>query len=251
MTPPRKTAAVILAAGKGTRMKSDLAKVLFPLVGGRPLIHYVVDAVEAAGFHRTVVVVGHQHERVRETLAGRKVEFALQSEQLGTGHAVSCAAPLLEGFEGDLAVLAGDAPLIRGATLRGLATRHAEAGATVTVLTARVPDPAGYGRILRGPDLRVARIVEDKDCTPAERAIDEINSSIYAFRYPFLARALPAIGNHNRQGEYYLTDTVGMAFREGLPVEGMVVPDHREVAGINTVDQLEEARRIMEERGGE
>ena len=144
-------AALVLAAGKGTRMKADLAKVLFP-IDGRPLIHFVLDAVEEAGFSRAVVIVGHQAELVRETLAGRDVEFALQAEQLGTGHAVLCAAPLLEGFTGDAAVLAGDAPLIRGATLRRMMERHRDARATVTVLTALLEDPSGYGRVLRdGP----------------------------------------------------------------------------------------------------
>ncbi len=241
------SAALVLAAGKGTRMKSDLAKVLFPL-DGRPLIHYVLDAVEEAGFTRTVVIVGHQHRAVRDTLAGRKAEFALQEPQLGTGHAVQCAAPLLEGFTGDVAVLAGDAPLIRGATLRRLMDHHRETGATVTVLTARLDDPSGYGRIVRDPAGRVTAIVEEKDCTGDQRRIDEINSSIYAFGYPFLARALPHLGNENRQREYYLTDTVGMAFAEGLPVEGIVVEDPREVSGINTREQLEAAQEVMRER---
>jgi UDP-N-acetylglucosamine diphosphorylase/glucosamine-1-phosphate N-acetyltransferase len=247
MSLRRDTAALVLAAGKGTRMRSDLAKVLFPL-RGRPLIRFVLDATAGAGFERTVVIVGHQADRVRETLGGYDVEFALQDQQLGTGHAVQCAAPRLAGFEGDVAVLAGDAPLIRSRTLGGLMDHHRESKAVVTVLTARLPDPAGYGRIVRGPDGRITAIVEDKDCTPAQRAIDEINSSIYAFRWPFLARALPRLGNQNRQGEYYLTDTVGMAFAEGLPVEGIVVADHHEVAGINTPAQLADAERVLEDR---
>jgi len=244
----RETAAVVLAAGKGTRMRADLAKVLFP-IDGRPLIHFVLDAVEAAGFARAVVVVGHQHEAVRETLRGRRAEFALQAEQLGTGHAVRCAAPLLEGFSGDVAVLAGDAPLIRGETLRRMMAHHRETGATVTVLTALLEEPAGYGRVLRDPaDGRVVAIVEDKDCTPDQKRIREINSSIYAFSYPFLAGALGRIDNRNRQGEYYLTDTVALAFAEGRRVEGIVVEDPAEVSGINTPEQLEFARRVMGER---
>jgi bifunctional UDP-N-acetylglucosamine pyrophosphorylase/glucosamine-1-phosphate N-acetyltransferase len=243
--------ALILAAGKGTRMKADLAKVLFP-IDGRPLIHFVVDAVEEAGFARTIAIVGHQHEDVRRTLAGRRVEFALQAEQLGTGHAVQCAAPLLAGFAGDVAVLAGDAPLIRGATLRRMMERHAETGATVTVLTAVLDDPSGYGRVLRdGPQGRVIAIVEDKDCTPQERRVAEINSSIYAFSYPFLAGALGRIDNRNRQGEYYLTDTVSLAFAEGRAVEGIVVEDPAEVSGINTKEQLDAARAVMRERAHE
>jgi UDP-N-acetylglucosamine diphosphorylase/glucosamine-1-phosphate N-acetyltransferase len=248
---PSETVALVLAAGKGTRMKADLAKVLFP-IAGRPLIHLVLDAVEAAGFSRAVVVVGHQHERVRETLQARGVEFALQAEQLGTGHAVLCAAPLLDGFTGDVAVLAGDAPLIRGETLRRMMARHREAEAAVTVLTAILDDPAGYGRVVRDPvDGRVVAIVEDKDCTAEQRRIAEINSSMYAFSYPFLSDALGRIGNRNRQGEYYLTDTVALAFDEGRTVEGIVVEDPAEVSGINTPEQLESARIVMRERGHE
>ena len=247
MTAERSAAALVLAAGKGTRMKSDLAKVLFPLEG-RALIHHVLDAVEAAGFDRAIVIVGHQQDQVKETLRGRRAEFVLQAEQLGTGHAVSRAAPLLMGFGGDVAVLAGDAPLIRASTLRELMNHHRRREATVTVLTAVLPDAAGYGRMVRDAAGRITGIVEDKDCTPEQKRIKEINSSIYAFRWPYLARTLPLIGNENRQGEYYLTDTVGIAFREGLPVEGIVVDDHREVAGINTPEQLEDARAVMRER---
>jgi bifunctional UDP-N-acetylglucosamine pyrophosphorylase/glucosamine-1-phosphate N-acetyltransferase len=164
------------------------------------------------------------------------VEFALQAEQLGTGHAVLCAAPLLEGFTGDVAVLAGDAPLIRGETLRQMMSHHREANATVTVLTALLDDPAGYGRVVR--DVSGRRVV----------AIAEINSSMYAFSYPFLSGALGRIENRNRQGEYYLTDTVALAFAEGRAVEGIVVEDPVEVSGINTPDQLESARLVMRGR---
>lgn len=241
------TVALVLAAGKGTRMKSDLAKVLFPLAG-RALVHYVLDAAEEAGCDRIIVIVGHQHERVRRELAERRVEFALQSEQLGTGHAVMCAAPLLDGYEGDVMVLAGDAPLIRGASLRELVEHHRRSNAAVTVLTAILHDPSGYGRIVRDSSGRLEAIVEEKDCTPEQRRIQEINSSIYAMRWPFVSRVLPRLGRENRQKEYYLTDSVAMAFEEGLPVEGIVVGDAREVAGINTSEQLEEARMVMGER---
>lgn len=240
-------AAVILAAGKGTRMKSDLAKVLFPLEG-RALIHHVVDAVEAAGFGRSLVVVGHQADRVRAELAGRNVEFALQAEQLGTGHAVQCAMPELEGFGGEVAVLAGDAPLVRPETLRHMLRTHRDAGGAVSILTAHLPDPTGYGRIVRDAGNRVTAIVEHKDATPDQLRIDEINSSMYVFDAGFLREALPALRNENRQGEYYLTDTVHFAFSRGLPVEGVVVEDFQEVAGINTPGQLEDAARVLRER---
>jgi len=241
-----KAAAVVLAAGKGTRMRSELPKVLFPL-SGRPLIDHVLDAVEEVGFSRVVVVVGFRHEEVRRTLAGRDVEFALQEPQLGTGHAAQCAESHLDGFAGDEVILAGDVPLIRPATLTRLLRVHRDKGADVTVLTARVPDPTGYGRILRDPDGSVRAIVEEKDCTEEERRVDEINSGIFAFRRAFLVAALPRLRTDNRQKEYYLTDTVEMACREGRPVHAVLVDDPREVAGVNTREQLEEAERWRED----
>ena len=235
--------AVILAAGKGTRMRSDRAKVLAPLAG-RPLLYHVLDAVDAVPFDRVIAIVGHQADRVREAVADRNVECVLQEPQLGTGHAVLCAAPLLAGVQGSIAVLAGDAPLIRPETLRALLTHHERARAAVTLLSAVLDDASGYGRVVR-KDGRVVAIVEDKDATPEERRIQEINSSIYAFDAAFLLRGLPALRNENRQGEYYLTDLVQMAFAEGRPVEGLPVGDPLEVAGINTLEQLEEAERYL------
>jgi UDP-N-acetylglucosamine diphosphorylase/glucosamine-1-phosphate N-acetyltransferase len=235
--------AVILAAGRGTRMKSDRAKVLVP-VAGRPLLLHVLDAVAEAGFDRVIAVVGHQADRVREALRGRRVECVLQEPQLGTGHAVACAAPLLAGITDPIAVLAGDAPLIRAGTLRSLLEHHRRAGAAVTLLSALLDDPAGYGRVVRN-DGRVVAIVEDKDASAEERTIREINSSMYAFDGSFLLRGLPRLKNENRQKEYYLTDLVHLAFAEGLLVEGLPVADPMEVAGVNTVEQLEEAERIL------
>lgn len=238
--------AVLLAAGKGTRMKSDRAKVLFPLAG-KPLLLYVVDAVLAAGCDRTIVVVGHQADRVRDVLHGRNVDCVVQEPQLGTGHAVMCAAPLLASVTGSVAVLAGDAPLIRADTLRSMLRHHRRAQAAVTLLSAVLPDPSGYGRVVR-KEGRVVGIVEDKEATPEERAIREINSSIYAFDGPFLLRSLPRLGNENRQREYYLTDLVHLAFAEGRPVEALPVDDPHEVEGVNTPEQLEETERRLAER---
>jgi bifunctional UDP-N-acetylglucosamine pyrophosphorylase/glucosamine-1-phosphate N-acetyltransferase len=242
--------AVILAAGKGTRMQSDRAKVLFPLQG-RPLIHHVLDAVRENDFARILVIVGHQQERVREALDGLELEFVRQEPQLGTGHAMLCAAPLLEGFTGSVVVLAGDAPLLRGETLSSFMDHHLRTGATVTVLTAEVPDPAGYGRIIRNDLGRVVTIVEDKDCRPEQRGVREINSSIYVFCYPFLAAVLPALSNVNRQGEFYLTDTVAMAVDRSERVEGFRVADFREVWGVNTAEQLALAEEALRERNGD
>jgi UDP-N-acetylglucosamine diphosphorylase/glucosamine-1-phosphate N-acetyltransferase len=226
-------------------MRSDLPKVLFPLAG-RPLIEYVLDAVEGAGFARVVVVVGFGEEKVRQALAGREVAFSRQEPQLGTGHAAQCAESHLEGFPGDEVILAGDVPLIRSATLIRLLETHRARGADVTVLTAHLPDPTGYGRILRAKDGSVRAIVEEKDCTEEDRKVNEINSGIFAFRHPFLAAALPRLRTENRQGEYYLTDTVGMAFAAQRPVHAVRVDDPMEVAGVNTPEQLEEAERWRE-----
>ena len=250
MTGTCGSVAVILAAGKGTRMRSDEAKVLFPLYG-RPVIDHVLDAVDAVDFERTLAVVGFCHRQVREALNGRGVEFVLQEPQLGTGHALQCAAPDLAGTKGAVAVLAGDAPLIQSATLARLLSRHHQTKATVTILTARMPDPSGYGRVVRNDHGSIVSIVEDKDCSAEEREIDEVNSSIYVFDYPFLARALPRLENQNQQGEYYLTDTVTMAFESGDRVEGVAVLDYREISGINTPEQLEQIEGWLKERDGE
>jgi len=228
-------------------MRSDLAKVLFEL-RGRTLLDHVLDAVDEAGFSRTIAVVGHQAERVKSAMKRRSMEFVLQEPQLGTGHAVQCAAPLLNGFTGDIAVLAGDVPLIRGSTLARMMEHHRKTDAAVTILTALLADATGYGRMVRAPSGRITAIVEDRDCTAAEREINEINSSIYTFRYPFLSRALPRLSTDNDQGELYLTDTVKMAVEEGERVEGIVVEDDREVAGVNTREHLEDAGQVLKER---
>ncbi len=239
-------AALVLAAGQGTRMKSDLAKVLHPMAG-QPLLAHVLGTLERLGVGRTLVVIGHQRERVREAFAGAEVEWVVQSEQRGTGHAVLMAGPALAGFEGTLLVVCGDTPLLRASTLDALLEGHQQSGAAVTVLSMRLPDPKGYGRIVRGEGHAIRSIVEDRDATPEQRAIDEVNSGIYAFRYPALERALAQLTAHNAQGEYYLTDTVSILQREGAATAVVCAPDHRELLGINTVDQLADAERVHAE----
>lgn len=234
-----KAAAVILAAGKGTRMKSDLPKVM-SLIGGRPLIHYVLDATLAAGIEDVIVVYGYKGEMVTASLKDRPVRMVEQAEQLGTGHAVRMTASLLAEGDGPVLVLAGDIPLVRAATMKRLIEHHRATAATVTVLTTDMPDPAGYGRIVRDEAGRVTAIVEDRDATPAQKAVREINSSIYAFDRGFLLPALDRIRAENAQKEYYLTDTVHLAVQEGRRVEGLKVDDPREVSGVNTVEQLKE-----------
>ncbi len=242
------TAALVLAAGQGTRMKSDLAKVLH-VMSGQPLLAWVLDTLGDLGVGRVLVVVGHQRERVMADFAGAEVEWVVQAEQCGTGHAVLMAAPALAGFEGTLLVVCGDTPLLRPATLHALLEGHAASGAAVTVLSMRVPDPGGYGRIVRAPDGGIAAIVEERDATPEQRAVDEVNSGVYAFDYPRLAETLASLSARNAQGEYYLTDTVALMNRRGLRTAVVCAEDHRELLGINTVEQLAEAERIHRELG--
>jgi bifunctional UDP-N-acetylglucosamine pyrophosphorylase / glucosamine-1-phosphate N-acetyltransferase len=238
--------ALVLAAGQGTRMGGDLAKVLHPM-SGQPLLAWVLAALDRLGVGRTLVVIGHQADRVRAAFAAADVEWVLQAEQRGTGHAVLMAGPQLEEFEGTLLVACGDTPLLRASTLDTLLARHRESGAAVTVLSARVPDPQGYGRIVRDADGRVSGIVEERDATAEQRAIDEINSGTYAFEYKDLVRVLSRLTARNSQGEYYLTDTVRLLLEEGRMADAWCGPDHRELLGINTVAQLEEAEQIHAE----
>ena len=237
------TAAVVLAAGMGKRMNSDLAKVLHP-VAGEPLLGHVLGCLEDLGVGRVLVVIGHQRERVRAAFAHAEVEWVVQAEQRGTGHAILMAGPALEDFEGTLLVVCGDTPLLRAATLHGLLEQHAATGAAVTVLSTRVPDPSGYGRIVRDAADGIAAIVEEREATPQQKTIDEINSGIYAFRYPVLAAVLGGLTAHNAQGEYYLTDTVSLIQRAGHRAAVLCAEDWRELLGINTPAQLAEAERI-------
>ncbi len=242
------TAAVILAAGKGTRMKSDLVKVMHEL-GGYPMIDYPVSAAREAGASRTVVVTGHQSDKVREYLSGSEdVAFAIQEEQLGTGHAVACAGPALAGFSGGVLILCGDVPLLRAETLREMSTCHERSGATITVLTALFDNPYGYGRVVKGADGSILRIVEEKDADDAERKIVEINSGIYCVESGFLFDAIARLTNDNAQGEYYLTDIVRMAADAGLKCLSFPVSDSMEVMGVNDRVQLAEAAAVIRSR---
>lgn len=239
MTTPTPGArvAVILAAGQGKRMQSDLAKVLHP-VGGVPMIHHVLDASREAGYGRRIVVVGHAREAVKAALSSYGVEFAVQAEQLGTGHAVEMAAPVLEGFQGEVAVLCGDVPLLTAATLRRLSEVHAEGGYACTVLTFHPENPHGYGRIYRDEAGDVTAIVEQKDLPPGEDAPHEVNSGTYVFDWPRLRPLLKELKTENQQGEYYLTDTLALLRKAGHRVGGMATNDELEVAGVNSPQQL-------------
>jgi len=238
---------VILAAGKGTRMKSADPKVLHR-AAGFSLIDHVLRAAAAIAPATTVVVVGHMADRVRDTLGKRPgLAFASQEVQLGTGHALLQAESHLAGKSGTVVLLSGDAPLLRPASLRALVQAHTARGAAATVLTARVDRPQGYGRVVREDSGRgrIAAIVEDKDATPAEREIDEINSGIYAFALEPLFASLRSIGVANAQGEYYLPDLVKIYRERGLTVETVTLDDSREILGVNSRRELADVAAIL------
>lgn len=235
----------ILAAGKGTRMKSDLPKVLHS-AAGEPLIAHVLRAADALEPDTITVVVGHQADAVKARLSKRPgLRFALQEPQLGTGHALLQVEPHLRGATGTLVMLSGDVPLLRASTLATLVAQHQRAAAAATVLTARVPQPKGYGRIVRDSANAIAAIVEEKDATDAQRRIDEINSGVYAFDLGPLFDALRNVGSANAQGEYYLPDLVRIYRTRGLTVETVVLDDAREVLGVNSRKELADVTAIM------
>ena len=228
---------LILAAGKGTRMKSGRPKVLHP-VAGTPMIDYVLEAAAGLGAASRTVVVGHEAAQLQAALAAHAdLRFVLQEPQLGTAHAVQQAAPLFAGVKGTLVLLSGDVPLLSVETLRALLTRHEASGAAATILTAVVSNPFGYGRIIRDGD-SVAAIVEQRDATEAERAVPEINSGIYAFDLEPLFPALVQIASNNAQKEFYLTDLVGIYRRAGRKVSALVADRPEEILGINSRAEL-------------
>ncbi len=241
-----KLAAVILAAGKGTRMKSAQPKVVHP-VAGRPMVTFPVDRARQLGCQPTVLVVGHGAEAVQALLADHPVSFAVQDEQLGTGHALLCARQALQGFAGTLLLLCGDVPLLRDETLEQLIAEHEKNHAAVTVLTAQLAEPFGYGRVLREGD-EVLGIVEEKDASREQKLIREINTGIYAFEAPFVFEALSGVGCENAQREYYLTDVLAAARSAGRRVGAVVLEDADEAMGINDRVQLAQASTVMRRR---
>lgn len=241
--------AVILAAGKGTRMKSELPKVLHEVLG-KPMVEYSIEAAKEAGAEASDIclVVGHKAEMVKETV-GDAVNYVLQEEQLGTGHAVKCAAEFI-GNEGLTMVLCGDTPLVTGKTLKKLVKAHMTDKNAVTVLTAVLDDPVGYGRIIKDNWGKFVKIVEQKDASLEEQRVDEINSGMYVFDSAVLSRVLSKLNNDNAQGEYYLTDTIEIIKSERLgEVATVVVENADEIKGVNSAEQLTEAEQILQKRG--
>jgi UDP-N-acetylglucosamine diphosphorylase/glucosamine-1-phosphate N-acetyltransferase len=239
---------VILAAGLGTRMKSDRAKVLHE-VYGKSMIEYVVEtAVDVAGSN-VVVVVGHQADTVKEVVRRSfDVRFALQTEQLGTGHAVLCAMPELPDEVQQVVILCGDVPLIRSATIRDLVRKHEGRKRDVTLLAVHMQDPKGYGRILSDGNQNLIGIVEEADADAEQKKITLINTGIYAVHRPFLSEALPQIGSDNAQNEIYLTDIIGIGHRQNKSVGTVVGQDSSEIIGVNSPVELQLVEKTMQTR---
>lgn len=238
--------AIILAAGKGTRMKSDLPKVLHK-VAGISMLEHVFRAVSEIGPEKIETIVGHKAELVEKVLVGRS-DFALQSEQLGTGHAVMMAEPSLAGLEGHTLVIAGDTPLITGESLKNLVNFHVSHKNVATILTAQAADPFGYGRIIRNSDGEVVKIVEQKDANDFEKQIKEINTGTYLFENKRLFEALKDINTDNAQGEYYLTDVISIFRQAGEKVGAYILRHFDESLGVNDRIALATAEKVMRKR---
>ena len=238
--------AIILAAGKGTRMKSDLPKVLHPICG-RPMLAYVVDACRAAGCDRLIMVVGHKAELVRETLANdcKDMVFVTQMPQLGTGHAVMVCQEHLQTLAGPVLVVAGDGPLIHKETLEELMTTHTAASAACTLATSILADPGTYGRILRDAKGQLVDIVENSEATADQKKVREVNVSLYCFDAAALRDVLPRLENKNSKGEYYLTDTLKLMRAAGKRLAAVAAVPPEDVLSINTLEELKEVDDIM------
>lgn len=245
--------AIILAAGKGTRMNSDLPKVLHE-VAGRPMVQWVVDACRAAGAGRCIVVVGYKQERVREALAGQDdVVFVEQLEQLGTGHAAMMARPAFDsldssGPERDVLVLAGDMPLLRAESLEALVEHHRTIRSSGTLASGKLEDPTGYGRVVRDERGAFRAIVEHKDATDAQRTINEVNPSCYCFDAAAMFEALDSVSTDNAQGEYYITDVLGLLRAAGKTVDAVPIIGSDEAEGINNPEQLAAVDAMLRQR---
>jgi UDP-N-acetylglucosamine diphosphorylase/glucosamine-1-phosphate N-acetyltransferase len=246
----RPLAAVIMAAGKGTRMKDpSKAKVMYEVLG-KPMVHYVVDLARMLNAVRVIVIVGYKRETVIQYLQNShpEVEIAVQAEQLGTGHVIMQTESPLRDFDGDVVVLSGDVPLLTAESMMELIIHHHKTAADATILTAEFTDPTGYGRIIRNQNGTVKKIVEHKDATEKERQVKEINSGIYIFDRQKLFDGLKHITPQNVQNEYYLTDVFDHFSKHQWKVSALKTPHVEEIIGVNTVNQLEEVKQVLLER---
>ena len=239
--------AIVLAAGKGTRMKSNKAKVLHEVFFA-PMLHHVLKAIVPLGLQGTVVVTGHQAEAIEESLCDFDVVSARQEQQIGTAHAVLAAENLFRDFRGTVFILCGDTPLIQTETLQAMLSAHLSSKAILTVMTTKMAEPANYGRIITDDQGTLLRIVEEKDASSAERKINEINAGIYCVDGAFLFKGLRGIGSDNRQGEFYLTDLIEIARSDGFAVNRYVCEDPVEVLGVNSRIDLAGAHRALQDR---
>lgn len=238
---------VILAAGKGTRMKSARAKVLHEVFFA-PMVHHVLHAVAPLQPTQSIVIVGHQREAVQKSLADFPVELAVQDEQLGTGHAVLCAEAAIANMQGSVMILCGDTPLIRSETLQAMIDSHTQQDATLSVMTTILDDPTHYGRIISNSSGDVQAIIEEKDANNEEKRIQEINAGIYCIKTQFLFKHLKDIGTDNSQGEVYLTDIVTQAVAEKQRVQKFVNPEPADVLGVNARFELSQAHHQLQLR---
>lgn len=236
--------SLILAAGKGTRMKSDLPKVIHK-VNGVPMVKKIMNILEEIDVEENILILGHKRELVLETLG--EVNYVVQEEQLGTGHAIIQAKEILANYNGDVMVLCGDTPLLRAETLKAIYEHHKNSGATTTILTSIYENPFGYGRIVK-ENGKVKAIVEEKEATPEIKAIKEVNAGVYCFNSIELFKALDKIDNNNDKGEYYLTDVIGIQVKEGKSIEAYILADDVEILGVNSKVELAIADRVLRER---
>lgn len=243
-------AAIVLAAGKGTRMQSNKAKVLH-LLSGRPIILYVIETALKVVGHNIVVVIGNQAEAVKQAVTAESDEvlFAHQREQLGTGHAVQCALPSVPPHIKDVIVLCGDVPLVKDQTLKLLIDTHLQASNAVTLLGVNLDNPSGYGRLVTDGSGNVLKIVEEADATDAQKHISTINSGIYCMRREFLENAVTQLNSDNAQNEIYLTDIIEIAVRRKLPVGMMLAGEYSELLGINTLNDLKRVEALLNDTG--
>ena len=240
-------AVVILAAGKGTRMQSPLPKVLIPIFG-KPTLEYVLDIAEKLSPARTLLVLGFQANRIRKKISKRNLEFVLQEEQLGTGHAAYQTEKVMRNFEGNILVLCGDMPLINPETLERLLNQHTKMAAKCTVLTLKTKMNNDFGRIIRDDEGSILRIVEFRDASEKEKNVDEFNSGVYCFDKNLFFKALTYIDDDNIQKEYYLTDTLEYSVKIGCPVASVQIEDVDEIIGINTPDDLQRVEQLLKDR---